>query len=805
MMEVNNMYARVIVDVPAQQVNRPFDYVIPDVLEDSIQVGMRVVVPFGERAVQGFVVAITEESDFEGEFREIIRLMDMEAILSEEMLQLGQYMAQHVFAFLIQCYQTMLPTMLKSDYQKKFILNHPNEQEEIFARLFHDQTELMVDEGLTQEQLAELLVLKREGIVRVDTVVTDRVKLKTADWIVLRYLPEELLKFESTLSKKAFKKRALLQTLASLGQAEIEKREFLEQTDFSYADIRFAEKQRWITIEKKVVQRNPYEGREIQRTNHLQLNDEQQQVYQQVLEEQKNTDESHVYLLQGVTGSGKTEVYLQWIGQVIAQGKSAMMLVPEIALTPQMVERFKSRFGDRVAVLHSGLNAGEKYDEWRKLKEGKADIVVGARSSVFAPLSNLGMIILDEEHEGTYKQEEAPRYHARDIAIWRGKYHRCPVILGSATPSLESRARAQKGVYTLLKLTQRAKQQALPQIHLIDMRQEFGRMQGNFSSRLLQALENRLEKGEQSVLLLNQRGYSSFIMCRDCGYVVGCPNCDISLTLHMDTKTMKCHYCGHQERIPHQCPKCQSRQIRYYGTGTQKVQEELERLLPTARIIRMDVDTTRKKGQHEELLKQFELHQVDILIGTQMIAKGLDYPDVTLVGVINADTALNLPDFRASEKTFQLLTQVAGRAGRGEKKGEVYIQTYNPTHYAIALAQGHQYEPFFVQEMQMRHLAHYPPYYFTVMITISSEEEQVAERQAFEIRRFLMERLSDQTVILGPSAKSIARVNNRYYYQLIVKYKKEWQLNSVLQEILEQTQNSRKTVVSIDVEPQNFL
>lgn len=799
------MFASVIVDVPAGQVNRPFDYAIPDVLASEIEVGMRVVVPFAGRNVQGFVVALREKPDFDGELKEISYLMDMEPVLSRELLALGQYMASHVFAFLVQCYQTMLPAMLKTTVDKYAVLDEPSEHEEIFSRVFHHERELLMSSDLPAERVAELLRLRRKGVIHFRTEVQDRVKVKTEDWIVLSYLPEEYAALEETLSKRAYRKRAFVRSLASLGETAVAKHAFMEAGEFSLADVRYAVQQGWVTIEKKTIGRDPYEGQVFERSKPLVLNDEQQVAYETVVQSM-NRGESHVYLLEGVTGSGKTEVYLQWIGQAIEQGKTAMMLVPEIALTPQMVARFKSRFGDRVAVLHSGLNAGEKYDEWLKVKEGKADIVVGARSSVFAPMENLGMIILDEEHESSYKQDDSPRYHARDIAIWRGQYHHCPVILGSATPSLESRARAQKGVYTLLKLTKRAKEQALPTVHLLDMRQEFGRAKGDFSQPLLDALEDRLAKGEQSVLLLNRRGYSSFIMCRDCGYVVECPNCDISLTLHMDTRRMKCHYCGHEEPIPNRCPKCQSRQIRYYGTGTQKVQEQLENLLPQARVIRMDVDTTRKKGQHEALLKQFELHQADILIGTQMIAKGLDYPDVTLVGVINADTALNIPDFRAAEKTFQLLTQVAGRAGRGDKPGEVYIQTYNPDHYAIQLARGHHYEQFFAQEMQIRHLANYPPYYFTVMITISSEQERIAEKQAWEIRHFLEGELTPTAVLLGPSAKSIARMNNRYYYQVILKYKKEPQLEQKLQELLEKTQSvDRKLTVSIDVEPQFFL
>lgn len=800
------MFAQVIVDVPVKQVNRPFEYKIPEIFEGEIEVGMRVVVPFAGRSVQGFVVSIRPTSDFEGELKEIERLMDLEPVLSKEMIELGEYMSNHLFAFLIHCYQTMLPAMLKTTTRKFFILENPQEHEEVYQEVFKGQTEIEVTDEMSKETLAKLLRLKQKGIVQAKTLVEDRKQIKTEDWIVLSYLPEEYLEMMKQVPKNAAKQLRFLEGLSSLENTEISKAEFMTRFNVVQADVKKAIDKEWITLEKRAVDRDPYAGRKIVHSKPFELNEEQKQVFQQVLEE--DTDEtSHVYLLQGVTGSGKTEVYLQWIGEAIQKGKSAMMLVPEISLTPQMVQRFKERFGNRVAVLHSGLNPGEKHDEWQKIKEGRADIVVGARSSVFAPLENIGIIILDEEHESTYKQDDTPRYHARDIAIWRGKYHHCPVVLGSATPSLESRARAEKRVYRLLRLTKRAKHQPLPQVHVLDMKQEFLAQKGSFSKRLLQALEDRLEKGEQSVLLLNRRGYSSFIMCRDCGYVLECPNCDISLTLHMDTKVMKCHYCGHEEAIPNHCPKCHSRQIRYFGTGTQKLQEELEQLLPTARIIRMDVDTTRKKGQHEALLKQFEEQKADILIGTQMIAKGLDFPNVTLVGVVNADTALNIPDFRAAEKTFQLLTQVAGRAGRGDKAGEVFIQTYNPDHYAIQLAQHHYYEAFFAQEMKMRHLAHYPPYYFTVMITVSSEQEYAAQKQAYEIKKILEGKLSSQSVLLGPSAKSIARMNNRYYYQLIIKYKKDPVLDILLHEVLVNTQSTpqSKVAVSIDVEPQYFL
>ena len=801
------MYAKVIVDVPVIQVNRPFDYHVPEILQESIEVGMRVAVPFGGRSISGFVLALGDEVDFDGEVKDILHLMDLDPVLSPEMIQLGAYLSKKVHAFLIQCYQTMLPAMLKANYEKRFVLVNPKENEDVFREIFHYENTLLYTDDLSQEQLERLMKLKKEGIVVIETVVKDRAKVKTEDWIRLNYVMQEYEEFIPTLSARAKKKISLLKTLASMERMEIRKKSFLEDTDFTTADLKFAVEHNWITIVQKEVSRDPYKGRFFKKSVPFQLNEEQQLAFDRVKEESIDPHNSKVYLLEGVTGSGKTEVYLQWISEVIAKGQSAMMLVPEIALTPQMVERFKSRFGDRVAVLHSGLSTGEKFDEWRKIKNKEADIVVGARSSIFAPLENIGIIILDEEHETSYKQDESPRYHARDIAIWRGEFHHCPVVLGSATPSLESRARAQKGVYTLLKLTKRAKEQILPEVHLIDMRNEFIHQKGSFSQTLLKAIENRLEKKEQTVLLLNRRGYSSFVLCRDCGYVLECPNCDISLTLHMDTKTMKCHYCGHEERIPTFCPKCQSRQIRYFGTGTQKVQEELQEVFPDARIVRMDVDTTRRKGQHEVILKQFENQEADILIGTQMIAKGLDYPNVTLVGVINADTALNIPDFRSSEKTFQLLTQVSGRAGRGEKPGEVFIQTYNPTHYAIQLAQGHHYERFFETEMRMRHMANYPPYFFTTMITFSSEEEGVALKKAIEVHKSLMANVSPKAVVLGPTAKSIARMNNRYYFQIIVKYKNEPQLQEFLEQLMMETQEfgSKKILMTIDMEPQHFL
>ncbi len=513
--------------------------------------------------------------------------------------------------------------------------------------------------------------------------------------------------------------------------------------------------------------------------------------------------------MKGITGSGKTEVYLQVIQQVLERGKTAIVLVPEISLTPQMTNRFIARFGEQVAIMHSGLSDGEKFDEWLKIKQRKAKVVVGARSAIFAPLDNIGAIIIDEEHEASYKQESSPRYHARDVAILRAQYHQAALLLGSATPSIESRARAQKGVYTFLTLSQRANPLAkIPEVEIVDFRDYIGQQAaGDFTPLLVDKIRQRLERKEQVVLMLNRRGYSSFIMCRDCGYVDKCPNCDISLTLHMDTKTMNCHYCGFQKGIPRTCPQCHSSSIRYYGSGTQKAEAQLQQLLPEAKILRMDVDTTRKKGAHERLLTAFEQQEADILLGTQMIAKGLDFPNVTLVGVLNADTALNLPDFRASERTFQLLTQVSGRAGRADKAGEVVIQTYNPQHYAIALAKEQDYEKFYRYEMAIRKQQGYPPYYYTVGITLSHKDEHLVMAKAYDIVTFLRQNLSNKAKILGPTPKPVARTHNLFHYQIIVKYRFEDNLEATLNHILDLTQDkaNKELRLVIDHEPQNMM
>ncbi|WP_326717275.1 primosomal protein N' [Vagococcus jeotgali] len=803
--------AHVIVDVPTMQTDQPFSYLIPDHLASLVDVGIRVEVPFGNgnRHIQGFVVAIEEHQDGvdDNQLKPLIDVLDLAPVLNDELLLLAQDMAKTTYSFKITCLQTMLPSVMRSTYNKYLVVKEAIPEiidEEVFLGLARRDWE----EIKNSPYLAELHKLRQNGQIDIQYEVTTKNKIKTMSVVSSNKSPSEFIEIKQNLRKNAHQKHRLVDFFIEHTVGEFTIKELVDIHDLSRQVIREAVDLGWLIQREEEVYRDPYKHKSFKPDQALILNDEQQSALDKV---SASMDErvSDVFLLEGITGSGKTEVYLQAIAKAVEKGETAIMLVPEISLTPQTVERFKRRFGDKVAVLHSGLSQGEKYDEWRKIERKEAQVVVGARSAVFAPLENIGLIIIDEEHETSYKQDESPRYHARDLAIWRGDYHKCPVLLGSATPSLESRARAQKDVYKLLKLTKRASENAiLPTVEVVDMRQEMMEgTGGSFSRTLMSGIENRLEKKEQIVLLLNRRGYSSFIMCRDCGYVLPCPNCDISLTLHMDTKTMKCHYCGHEEAIPNKCPVCDSRKIRYYGTGTQKVEEELQDLLPQARILRMDVDTTRKKGSHERLLEKFGTHDADILLGTQMIAKGLDFPNVTLVGVLNADTALNLPDFRASERTFQLLTQVSGRAGRGDKQGEVVIQTFNPKNYAIVLATSQDYDKFYQHEMQLRHRGNYPPYYFTVQLVVSHEEEVVAAKKMYEIVVLLKDYLSNKAIILGPTPKSVARVNKRYYYQTVLKYRFEPRLEEALQKILQDSQvDIRKGLrVSIDTEPQHFI
>jgi len=801
--------AEVIVDVPTLQTNAPYEFKIPKPLQENVAVGMRVIVPFGRgnRRVQGFIINLKDEQDFEGELKEISNLMDLEPVLNDELIDLGEWMAQTTYSFRISSYQTMLPAVLRATYEKVVKLADDVSDETLFD-IFRGKNQMSWDEVEERDLTSTMLKLKKENKVNVNYLVDDKVTKKMKRIVRANMNNSELKEAYDNTRSNAYRQKDLLDVLIKLPSEEsIAVNTLTKEYNISTSVINRGVEEGWCVIEEVEVYRDPYQESDIQHTHPLTLNEEQQDAYDHINEATKN-NQHEVFLLQGITGSGKTEVYLQTIAKVLKKDKGALVLVPEISLTPQMVHRFKGRFGDLVAVLHSGLSNGEKYDEWRKIENEEAKVVVGARSSVFAPIKNLGIIVIDEEHETSYKQSDAPRYHARDVAIWRGERHQAPVVLGSATPSLESRARASKGVYTLLELNHRIKRRPMPKVEIIDMRDEMrAGNQTQFSKTLQDALKDRLAKDEQAVLLLNRRGYSSFVMCRDCGFVLQCPNCDISQTLHMDTHTMKCHYCGHEEGIPKICPACQSHRIRYFGSGTQKVEEELQKMLPEADIIRMDVDTTRRKGAHERLLQKFGNKEADILLGTQMIAKGLDFPNVTFVGVLNADTALGLPDFRSAEKTFQLLTQVSGRAGRGEIKGDVAIQTFNPDHYAIRYAQAHNYEHFYYREMKYRHLSDYSPYYFLTSIQVSHENEMTAAKRIQQVAEFIEPYLNEEAILLGPSPRFVARTHNKYHFQLIIKYKQEDQLNEGLHKLLNTTQKEQQKglMIKIDPKPTQFL
>ncbi|MEB8096559.1 primosomal protein N' [Staphylococcus xylosus] len=802
------MIAKVIVDIPSKSVDFTFDYIIPSRLQSMVQVGMRVIVPFGPRTIQGYVMQVTDKPDDNidiAKLKEIKEIQDIKPELTEELIQLTEWYNNYFVTKRISMLEVMLPSAIKAKYTKVFSIVDVDAVPEELKVKFDKDGQYPYKEAQYNDDLGQIVPLLKQGIVSEMTLLSQNVSKKKQRAVSII----EGFDYDSILNslEKSKKQYELYAYLLDERHHTVLLKD-LEEMGFSKSSIDTLMRKGFVEKYDAIVERDPFETRVFEQDQKQQLTYDQQEAYKSILES-IHAHRQRTYLLHGVTGSGKTEVYLQTIEEVLKLGRQAMMLVPEIALTPQMVLRFKRRFGDEVAVLHSGLSKGERYDEWQKIRDGKASVSVGARSSVFAPFKNLGMIIIDEEHESSYKQEDYPRYQARDIAQWRSQYHQCPLILGSATPSLETYARAEKGVYELLSLPNRVNQQALPEIEIVDMRTELS--SGNrsmFSEQLRKAIQQRLDKKEQIVLFLNRRGYASFMLCRDCGHVPQCPNCDISLTYHKSTDQLKCHYCGHQEVPPNKCPNCESEHIRQVGTGTQRVEELLQEAFQEARIIRMDVDTTSRKGAHEKLLDDFGAGKGDILLGTQMIAKGLDFPNITLVGVLNADTMLNLPDFRASERTYQLLTQVSGRAGRHEKEGEVIIQTYNPEHYAIKDVQANDYTAFFNKEMNYRKMGKYPPYFFLINFTIAHKEMKKVMEASKHIHKILLQHLTDKALVLGPSPAALSRINNEYRFQILVKYKSEPALHEALKYLDDYYHDKylkEKLSLKIDINPQMMM
>ncbi|MDN4600113.1 primosomal protein N' [Paenibacillus sp. F6_3S_P_1C] len=846
--------AKVIVDVPVKQTDRPFDYLVPESMREWIEIGSRVGVPFGHRTVQGFVIDLVPRTGTESfKLKPIQELLDIVPPLSEDLVELAEWMSERYASNRILSLQVMVPTALKGKAERYISLGDGldgqkaglESGEEVLFVWGEESTSEKVQQDIIRfvksrgqvplQQLSRkypnhaalIKKLLLNGVLLESQAIKDKLNKKTMKSIDLAVdvaAAEEAL---TSFPAKAQRQKEILAFLLEMKELlPMAMKELLATLQVSAATVKGLEEKGLVVTEDVEVFRDPYQGRKFRATEPLNLTDEQQHVYNNIngrLQERRHG----VFLLHGVTGSGKTEVYLQTIQRCIEQDRQAIVLVPEIALTPQMVERFKGRFGDQVAVMHSRLSGGERYDEWRKIREGQVTVAIGARSAVFAPFSRLGLIIMDEEHETSYKQEETPKYHARDVAVKRAQQHQAVVVLGSATPSLESyyAARSQSNdefAPLLLEMPTRALGNKLPEVRIVDMREEL--KDGNrsmFSRALHKGLEERLERGEQTVLLLNRRGYSTFVMCRSCGYVAGCPECDISLTYHQRSNNLRCHYCGYAEAAPEVCPDCGSEHIRYFGTGTQRVEEELAKLFPGIRVIRMDVDTTSEKGSHEKLLKQFREKKADVLLGTQMVAKGLDFPDVTLVGVITADSALNLPDFRAAEKTFQLLTQVAGRAGRHQLPGEVFVQSYTPEHYSIGHASQHDYVSFVREELLHRRNLQYPPYCRLILVTFSHEQLPVLIRLAENYTRILKEkanaagwlgsldRFSNEAFdVLGPVASPIPRIKNRYRFQCMIKWRGDVDaigLALATARRMDDDVQAQKLQISLDVDPQMLM
>lgn len=799
------MFAQVIVDVPTQQTDRLFTYEIPSPLLTLIEPGIRVQVPFNHRQVEAFVVEISEQTDFAGEILSLSAVIDDEVLLNKEQLALSKWLADYYYSFQIDVIHAMMPSLLKVHYEKKLA---PTPHITYFhsRTYFNDRGEISWEDAQAEGILPNLLKLKRQGEVAVHYALKTKGRIKQERWLKPLLDHDAFAKILQNLPKQAKRQQDLCAVLMDLDGKGVTVKSLQETYLFSLGTLKTAEKKGWLQL----YQKEASEFKKIlpKRQAPLVLLPEQKQAYDKISKAIRKHEET-VFLLEGVTGSGKTEIYLQLIDQVLKRGETALLLLPEISLTPQMLQQLEGRFQDQVATLHSGLTMREQFKEWQRIKTQKAKVVVGARSSVFAPLEDIGLIILDEEHETTFKQENSPRYHAREVAKWRSHYHHCPVILGSATPSLESRARAQNGVYQYLQLKNRTNQKALPESTIIDMREEFAKKNYHqLSTALYQAMAETLEKGQQVALLLNRRGYANYLMCRTCGHVFKCPNCDVSLTYHYKAQLLKCHYCGYQRPKPSQCSHCHQAHIQTFGSGIERVEQELLKLFPDYRLVRIDNDSTRRKGSLERQLREVESKKARILLGTQMIAKGLNFPNITLVGIINADTSLYLPDFRSAERTFQLLTQVSGRAGRGDIMGRVFIQTYNPDHYAIQCAKQQNYQAFYQLEMAYRKQLAYSPYYYTIRISCSHMNEQAALQGALEIKKMLNNDMAHESVILtGPSKSAIARVKNRYYFQILCRYRNREAIDQAMKVIQLKINEwaKKKLYISIDVEPLSFM
>ena len=748
------MIAEVIINSNVSNLDRTFDYNIPFEMEDKVTIGSRVLVKLGniKKLEEAFVVNIKDSSEFR--VRNIDKIEEKDFIDSAK-IEMAKWMARRYFCKLADCIKLMLPPGTGS----KDVSKRVKEKTLKFVKILLDKD--------TLETMIENKEIKSEKHIR-----------------ILKFLLEN---------------------------NDIYIWDLEQLTECSKSIIKTLEKYKYLEIYEKQVERNPFINKVVEKNVKLNLNEEQQYAYKMVenaIDDYMNSE----FLLYGITGSGKTEVYLQLIEKVLNEGKSSIMLVPEISLTPQTVDRFIARFGEeKIAILHSKLSIGERYDQWYKIKNGTAKIIIGARSAIFAPVQDLGLIIIDEEHDGSYKSEMAPRYNVKDIARYLGKKYDVPIVYGSATPDMDTFYKAQKGDIELLKLTKRANNALLPKVEIVDLKQEL--INGNksmISNKLYNAIKTNIENKKQTILFLNRRGYSTFVMCRDCGYTAKCVNCNITMTYHIKQNKLKCHYCGYETSSLTICPECNSKNIRYFGTGTQKLEAEINKIFPNASTIRMDVDTVTAKNSHENILNTFKNNNIDILIGTQMVVKGHHFPNVTLVGVIAADTNLNIDDYRASEKTFQILTQVAGRAGREGDEGNVIIQTYNPDNFSIQFAQKQDYNLFYELESKLRKQLKYPPFCDIISLGFTSENEEEIKRVSNEVHTYLKDKIKNENIpiiLYKPVPAPIDRIKNRFRWRIIIKCKFGDNIIDILNDcknIYFGKKNAQVSMV-IDVNPNNML
>ncbi len=807
------MYAGVIVNQPTRAVDRVFDYRIPQELEGNVRPGSRVLVQFtkGNIEMEGFVLQVKESTDVKKGIKSIIRLSSEEPAFRENMVPLIEFMHERYLATYLEIIHTMIPsgTSVKS---VEWIILKDKEQYKGRSESCKKIIELLEDNGGGMDIYSLSSYFERD-------IKTTAAKLREAGVLDHEYRQTRDINKRKIRAVRLAAEPDAAQTFYDNSKSKLQKRmiSILINNDYlSAADlVRFSmgNYSALSALVKKGMAEffDLYIDRPVYDTGgSLSVPPEptpEQAEAISVINSSIDETEGETILLHGVTGSGKTEVFMRSISHAVERGKTALLLVPEISLTPQMVSRFVSRFGARIAILHSGLSLGERYDQWSRIMNGGADIVIGARSAVFAPLDNIGIIIIDEEHSDTYKSEMSPRYHAREAAIYRAQMNGAVTLLASATPSMESYNKAVKKEYRLLEMKRRYNENRMPDIEIVDMRAELER--GNksmFSKRLFEAVRSNIARKEQTILFMNRRGYSTFVSCRKCGFVPQCPNCNISLTYHSYDNTLKCHYCGHRQPNYVKCPACGSKYIRYFGGGTQRVEEEVKKLFPNASTIRLDADVTGRKNAHKEILDRFDREKIDILIGTQMVAKGLDFANVTLVGVVSADTMLHINDFRSGERTFDTLEQVSGRAGRGEKGGRAIIQTYDPDNFAIRLVRSHDYITFYNKTCAERRAMWYPPFSEMICIRFTDTDNERTRRSAFRFRELFgdITRIRQRVAILGPIPSQIAKIKNQYRWQIIIKCDAMDELNdrlSAAQRGLKEDKRYQSVAVSIDKNP----